>query len=344
MGGDAISLPALYLREIGAVVGDYGVDADAWLAALGIVLPDSGEEFVHLPLSTFRRMVIEGQSLTDPSSFGLQVGQRLLVNSHGMLGYAAMNSASLRQLTGLIEQFLLLRTDLFTLTHEIAGDEFRVVFHEIDGLGEARPWVLETIILAVKNVYDFISMGDCPVSYAAFAIPPAFNAGRIRAFLKCEVRFGSAWSGFALPVSSVDRPLRMANAGSFADATKRCLEEFNARHGKTKLRDRVRRMLLNSVGNFPTLETTASGFNLTPRTMHRQLLREGTSFKDLLDETRHALALRYLQSDDMSVQEIAYALGYSDAANFRRAFKRWEGVAPKDYRASRLQAEKTKEC
>ena len=67
--------------------------------------------------------------------------------------------------------------------------------------------------------------------------------------------------------------------------------------------------------------------------MHRQLLREGASFKELLDQTRHMLALRYLQARDMSVKEIAYMLGYSDVANFRRAFKRWEGVAPKAYRA-----------
>ncbi|GMG87791.1 AraC family transcriptional regulator [Biformimicrobium ophioploci] len=327
-----ISLPALYLREVANVVGDYGVDSSGWLDALGIALPEDGEQPVELPLRDLRRVVVEGKALTDPASFGLQVGQRLLVNSHGMLGYAAMNSASLRQVTELIEQFLLLRTNLFTLTHEIAGAEFRVVIHEVGDLGEARLWVLETIVLAVKNIYDFIAMGDCPVRYATFAIDAPRNAQRIQSFLKSEVRFNASWTGFALPLSDIDRPLKMANASGFAEATRLCLRELDEKHGSSKLSDRIRRMLLNSVGNFPSLETTASNLNLTPRTMHRRLLSEGTSFKELQEETRHMLALRYLQAREMSVQEIAYMLGYSDVANFRRAFKRWEGVAPKTYR------------
>ena len=56
---------------------------------------------------------------------------------------------------------------------------------------------------------------------------------------------------------------------------------------------------------------------------------------DGFNARRRSLALRYLQSRDMPVQEIAYMLGYSDVANFRRAFKRWEGVAPREYRRKR---------
>jgi AraC-like DNA-binding protein len=62
---------------------------------------------------------------------------------------------------------------------------------------------------------------------------------------------------------------------------------------------------------------------------------EGTSFKAILEEVRHMLAMRYLQSGKLSIQEIAFTLGYSDLANFRRAFKRWEKIAPSEYRERR---------
>ena len=77
---------------------------------------------------------------------------------------------------------------------------------------------------------------------------------------------------------------------------------------------------------------TARLFHLTPRTLHRRLQEEGTSYKEILESVRHKLAVAHLKAGHLSVQEIAYTLGYTDMANFRRAFKRWEGVAPSDYR------------
>lgn len=77
---------------------------------------------------------------------------------------------------------------------------------------------------------------------------------------------------------------------------------------------------------------------MTPRTLHRRLIDEGTSFRELLEEVRHTLAVEHLKSGRFSIEEIAYTLGYSDLANFRRAFKRWEDVPPSESRA-RLEAE-----
>jgi AraC-like DNA-binding protein len=62
--------------------------------------------------------------------------------------------------------------------------------------------------------------------------------------------------------------------------------------------------------------------------LHRRLEQEGTSFKQLLDEARHTRALEYLQAGKFSIKELAYSLGYTDPTNFRRAFRRREGVAP----------------
>ena len=60
-------------------------------------------------------------------------------------------------------------------------------------------------------------------------------------------------------------------------------------------------------------------------------MAEDTSYKELLDDVRHLLAKRYLDNKQLSIQEIAFTLGYSDIANFRRAFKRWQGMAPSEY-------------
>ena len=83
----------------------------------------------------------------------------------------------------------------------------------------------------------------------------------------------------------------------------------------------------------PSLNVTARLFHLTPRTLHRRLLDEGSSFKEILEQVRH-LAVEYLKAGHLSIEEIAYTLGYTDMANFRRAFKRWEAMPPSRYRAA----------
>lgn len=124
----------------------------------------------------------------------------------------------------------------------------------------------------------------------------------------------------------------MADASTFSEAAAICQRELDKLQKNTSLAARVRRVMLEKQNGFPSLQVTARLFHMTPRTLHRRLQDEGTSYKDILENVRHMLALEHLKGSGMSVQEIAYTLGYTDMANFRRAFKRWEGVAPSDYR------------
>jgi AraC-like DNA-binding protein len=71
---------------------------------------------------------------------------------------------------------------------------------------------------------------------------------------------------------------------------------------------------------------------MSPRTLGRKLEREGTTFKELLDDLRRRLALRYVGASDLALSEIAFLLGFSQAAAFHRAFKRWTSQTPLEYR------------
>ncbi len=72
--------------------------------------------------------------------------------------------------------------------------------------------------------------------------------------------------------------------------------------------------------------------NMSVRSLQRKLAREGTSFKAILDEARHQLAIRYVRDSELPLREITGRLGFSDPGNFARAFRRWEGVPPNRYR------------
>ena len=95
---------------------------------------------------------------------------------------------------------------------------------------------------------------------------------------------------------------------------------------------KVNRQLLIGWGEFPKLDAVARCLCLGPRTMRRQLQELGTSYQQILDDVRRELAVEYLRTSSLTVQEIADLLGYSEVTNFRRAFMRWVEVSPYQYR------------
>ena len=73
---------------------------------------------------------------------------------------------------------------------------------------------------------------------------------------------------------------------------------------------------------------------MTSRTLHRRLIDEHSSYREILEEVKQSLAISYLSNTSMTVKEIAYFLGYDDDRNFSRAFRRWRGMSPSQFRSS----------
>jgi len=95
---------------------------------------------------------------------------------------------------------------------------------------------------------------------------------------------------------------------------------------------KVNRQLIIGRGEFPKLDAMARCLCLGARTLRRRLQELGTSYRQILDDVRRELAVEYLRTSSLTVQEIADLLGYSEVTNFRRAFMRWVEVSPYQYR------------
>ena len=87
-------------------------------------------------------------------------------------------------------------------------------------------------------------------------------------------------------------------------------------------------------GRFPGIDAVASDMAMSTRTLRRRLAAENRSFQEILDEVRFGLAKDYLQNSSLPIEQVADLLAFSAAGNFSQAFKRWSGVAPRDYRSS----------
>jgi AraC-like DNA-binding protein len=91
-------------------------------------------------------------------------------------------------------------------------------------------------------------------------------------------------------------------------------------------------ILKTSLGDHPSFDMLASAFNMSGRTLRRQLANAGTSYQKLVDRFRCNYAIERLEENIMSTEDIADSLGFSDVANFRHAFKKWSGVSPTAFR------------
>ena len=325
-----LAVPMPYLRQIGEQVQAMGGDVALWLARHGLTAAALDDGAAEVPFATFEKLTAD--AMAREPALGLFVGQRLEVQTHGVLGYAAQSSGSVRQALGLFETFMQTRFALIGLSVTEERERVRVRFAEIVDLGAAQRPVLEAVVMATKNILDAISMGAARIDTVAFAFAPPTYAALASQLFGCTVRYGATWSGLTLPRDVLDTPLREADPLAFQEAVKICERELERLSANATFAGRVRRLLLERRHGFPSLEVAARLMRLTPRTLHRRLVEEETSFREILDDVRHRLALEHLKVDGLRLEEIAFTLGYTDFANFRRAFKRWESMPPTRYR------------
>jgi len=103
--------------------------------------------------------------------------------------------------------------------------------------------------------------------------------------------------------------------------------------------ERIRRLLRRRLdGELPSLEDVGALMAMTPQTLRRRLRDEGHGYQELKDALRRDVAIELLAQPELTLIDIANRVGFSEASTFHRAFKKWCGVAPGEYRSTRLQA------
>jgi len=329
---EGFRLPVSYVRVIADQLRSVGSDVHGWLAESGLSEAQLASPSLTIDYRGFEKLVRGALAVGREPALGLFVGERLVTSSHGILGFAVLSSSTIRQALGLLERYSRLRTSLVAISVEPGAGEVRVRLEETRSLGDIRRPLLEAVALSVKNVLGTISMGACRAVAIAFPFDAPEYSSLAREMFGCEVEYGTSWGGLTLPLEAMDLPLRTADPEAFREAAAICQRELDKLTADESVAGRVRRVLLGKQDGFPSLQVTARLLHMTPRTLHRRLLDEGRSYRVLLEEVRHALAVEHVKSGRFSMQEIAYTLGYSDLANFRRAFKRWESVPPSTFR------------
>jgi AraC-like DNA-binding protein len=151
-------------------------------------------------------------------------------------------------------------------------------------------------------------------------------------YFRAPVVFNGAESELVFASDVLAAPLPTGNA-ELALASEQIVVDYLARYDRSNLLPQVRAKLIEQLPSGEADQAKiAAQLNTSLRNLQRQLQQEGVNFRQLVDETRRELAMGYLNNSALMLNEIAYMLGFSEPANFTRAFRRWTGRTPSEYR------------
>jgi AraC-like DNA-binding protein len=266
------------------------------------------------------------------AGLGLEAGMRYHFTAYGMLGFAVISSPNLRSALDVALRYLNLTYAYCRITGEEDGAEMRLVFDDGEIPAEQRQFLLERDAAAALLLQrEMFSNALVPRRLCLRCRRPPY-AAQFSSLFGVEPQFAAARNEVAVDAALVDSPLPQANESSRRMAEEQCRNLLAARRARSGLAGRVRDRILRQPGQIPGMDAVAAELLLTPRTLRRRLLEEGTSYQALTDEVRETLAEELLSAAKLSVEQIAERLGYAEAASFIHAFKRWKGRPPHSYR------------
>jgi len=290
-------------------------------------------------IAAAHRMLDAAIELTRDPALGLKAGRSRKRGEGGALEYAIHSAATVKDALALAARHTRLVNDALEMHLELQKNRalLRLESHV------ALPAGAEDYLMSVMYTLHMARLlNQAPGVQCWFMQPQPDDLTEHQAtFAPANVRFGAPSTGFSFDASHLDAELPTADAelnSILTQHTERMLKELPAERSVAM---QVRRLLAQSLpAGQPSVSTVAKKLALSTRTLARRLEDEGESFGDLLDDTRRRLALRHLDQDELSVEEIAFVLGFSQAPVFHRAFRRWTGKTPLEFRRE-LQAAKS---
>jgi AraC-like DNA-binding protein len=304
---------------------------DAMLDQLAALDPDE-----RVPIFTAHQMLERSEAQLQDPALGLRASLELGPGDLGAVDYALASAATVEQSLNIATRYARLINDAMLFSRDVTDGRLFVRLSNLLVLPRSAAEFQLSAVLKLRetawpeelsNDLDVWLMGDEPRDAALYA----------RAFGSARIHFGSPFYGFSFDAGLLSSPLRATDAN---------LNEVMRKHLELVLgtlpqlqshTERVRSLLIRELsGGNATAVHLAKLMHTSLSTLGRRLEAEGTTFSAILEDLRRRLALGYLASRQLSVPEVALLTGFSQATAFHRAFRRWTGKTPLQYRRERL--------
>ncbi|HWU65343.1 MAG TPA: AraC family transcriptional regulator [Ensifer sp.] len=329
----AANIPAFLIRSLVATLSDFGHDAPRLLVGLGLTIGDLDDPACRVSFRQGREVILRALQIAKGKALGLETGIREKITSVGLVGYAMLTAPTVGDAVRLGLQLQKDTGSMLEFDARQTSEGIVVTassrFHEPD----IYAFLVEEAFASFMGIAVGLVGNDFRPLRVDFAYPaPAYFAVFDRVF-GCAVRFSRMENAFLYDAAWYKQPLATSDPFTHRQLLKFLAYNRDRTLEAAEITESVERVLRQKLQDRVNIAKIARELGMSERTLRRRLTESGVSFQVLLDALRKNRALELLTNAQMSVEQIAFAVGFTDPHNFRRAFRRWTGTTPGALRA-----------
>jgi len=305
-----------------------GLNPESWFAGLGLTVAHIQQSEAMISFRQATTIICRAVRELPSEPLGLHVGSREALISFGMLGFAMLSSQNVREAVATGLEYHLASGSLMDFKTESSPTEIALQLHERFPDPELLPFLCEEVFASsIAIIRVMLGNEVTPLGVELSYSPPPYAAAYQRLF-NCPIRFNSHTNRIVFSASLMDRPLATRSTASHAIALATCRRLIEPAATNQDIISSVENLLREKLRQRPSMTDIASWLNITERTLRRHLTEAGQRFSDIRDRVMEQRARILLSNSTMPIANIAEELGFSDARDFRRAFRRWTGLTP----------------
>jgi AraC-like DNA-binding protein len=330
---DTVMFPSQQSRLLLSLLEERGASTTRLMQGTGLQACDLDKGDTWISYRQTMQIIDNAYGLTGHGPLGLEVGSKEDASTFGILGYAMQSCATVGEFLEVGERYQRTAQNLCDLWLEPRGAALSLAATTPFLVSPAcYRFAIEVLFSGIIKLVRVLSGVDVyPTEIHCTYTGPVYRDDYEQVF-NCPVYFDQSANRMVLDNQLLELGLLQANSYNADVGKKLCHDLLQKYSWEEDLAARVRNSILRTPGQFPDEAALAADLAISSRTMRRRLSALGTSYRGVLDQIRCDLAQQYLQNSSLSTERIGQLLGYTEAANFRRAFKRWLGLSPRDYR------------
>lgn len=330
-----LGIPAIYMHLLAELLHKIGTNERNLLLRVGL---DPGRlNSMELRISQTQASEFVTRAIIESGEpgLGIMLAHELKLPLHGALGTAVMSSRTLEDALELMTRYLTIRAPHLSVTRQCLNGEARYAISCDMDLGPLHGFIMDTMLFGCVFMGAQLTGNGADGSRVLRRGPEPAYFHRFRNAIPVPVEYGATEDALVIPLPQLSLPIRFTDDQLAASSRAQCEDALRQLTEDAGFACRVRRVIETSYPFPPKLARAAATLFVSERTLKRRLQEECASFQHLVDEVRLERAQELLKSTRMNLSQIADALGYADAANFTRAFKRWTDTSPSRYRAGK---------
>ena len=331
---EAASIPSNYSRLMARALGLLTQDLPKLLSNTRLSVEDFLEESTLLTAEQQVRILENALRLSGDEAFGLTVGKMLTPGAHGAMGFLVNSSPNLLTAMQAFQTFSPTRLSFVRIELIASKHWLECHYHiDLDVSEDVLRCLAEASAMTFFDCAEHIIGAPLEDAISYFKHRKPSYAQRYAECLPGRIEFSHDHTFVRIPIEVCRVANISANQENYLLAFKQCEAMLSQLHaGENNYEIKLRKLMLSHPPGTLNEEDAAATMFISKRTLARRLRTEGTSFRQIRDSILSQQASSYMRDNKMSVEAIAAVLNYHDSSNFRRAFKRWFGMTPEQYR------------